>query len=74
MSLKDLFPIEQSNLFQEWQLEKKEIERLRWIESEKEGRDIGQERAEWLWMTRYRYQWKAALISGRGSQQPSSSL
>lgn len=54
------FPISRSNMFEEWNLEQQEIAKLRWIESEKEGRDIGQFRAEWLWYTCHERSWKAA--------------
>lgn len=64
MSLGDIFPIENSNMFKEWQLEKLEIEKIRWTESQKEGHDIGWERAEWIWMTKHRFQWKTMMKTG----------
>ncbi len=63
----EIFPIEQSNLFTEWQLEKAEIMRLKWIESEKAGYDIGWERAYWIWLTRHRAKWRAAIRSAGSS-------
>lgn len=55
------FPIENSNMFKEWQLEKKAIDDFRYIESEKEGKDIGQFRAEWVWWTRHQRTWRTNL-------------
>jgi hypothetical protein len=55
------FPIERSNLFILHKLEEKEIEKLKWIESEKAGQDIGRLRAEWMWFTNHRENWKRAL-------------
>jgi hypothetical protein len=37
-----------------------EVNRLKWIESEKAGRDIGWARAVWLWTTTHRQAWLAA--------------
>lgn len=39
------------------QCEKEEIDRLKWIESEKINRDIGYGKAIFLWKTRYRTNW-----------------
>lgn len=55
------FPIESSNLFKLHELEKKEIEKIKWIESEKLGADIGQKRADWIWWAFYRDTWKKNL-------------
>lgn len=56
-----MFPIERSNLFILHRLEQQEIEKLKWIESEKAGKDIGKFRAEWLWYSNHRENWKKAL-------------
>ena len=37
--------------------EQQEINKLKWIESEKEGRDIGRYRAVFLWNKYYRSSW-----------------
>ena len=37
--------------------EQQEIEKLKWIESEKAGRDIGKNRAVFLWVKNYRAEW-----------------
>jgi len=55
------FPIETSNLFKLHELEKKEIERIKWIESEKAGFDIGDRRADWIWWAFYRDNWRKGL-------------
>jgi hypothetical protein len=51
------FPIHESNIYKMWELEKQEINKLKWIESEKVGYDIGWSRAEWLWWGYYKIQW-----------------
>ena len=38
-------------------LEQQEIDKLKWIESEKEGRDIGKNKAVFLWTKFYRKNW-----------------
>ncbi len=63
MNKEEMFPIEKSNLFIEWQLEKEEINKLKWIESEKAGYDIGWDRAYWVWIMRYRNSWRAYIRS-----------
>ena len=37
--------------------EQAEIDKLKWIESEKEGRDIGRIRAVFFWTRYYRKKW-----------------
>ena len=37
--------------------EQVEIDKLKWIESEKEGRDIGRIKAVFLWTRYYRDKW-----------------
>ena len=46
-----------SRTYQILYLEKVEIDKLKWIESEKEGRDIGKIRAVFLWRKYHRRQW-----------------
>lgn len=55
------FPIEQSNLFKLHELEAIEISKIKWLESEKEGRDIGDFRANWVWWAYYRDNWRRGL-------------
>ena len=46
-----------SRTYQILYLEQVEIDKLKWIESEKEGRDIGKIRAVFLWRKYHRQQW-----------------
>ena len=39
------------------QQEMQEINKLKWIESEKIGRDIGKDKAVFLWVKNYRAEW-----------------
>jgi hypothetical protein len=61
------FPIETSDYYQQYLLEQKEIDKIEWLESERVGTSIGRERAEWIWFTRYRNQWRRAQISGQST-------
>jgi hypothetical protein len=62
MNSGELFPIEKSTMYQELLLERQEIEKLRWIESEKVGHDIGLWRAEWLWWAHHQRSWRATQM------------
>ena len=53
-----------SSLYREFQAEREEIMKHKWIESEKAGHDIGFERALTDWIVKYRSKW-------RKSRQPS---
>lgn len=58
----DMFDIQQTPYYQRHLLEQKEIDSLKWIESEKVGYDIGIERARWIWWTTgHRTRWIAAM-------------
>jgi hypothetical protein len=59
---KDL--VEKSTLYREFQAEREEIMRHKWIESEKVGYDIGFEHALTDWIMRHRSKWR------RGRQPP----
>ena len=52
-----------SKLYQFYMLEQQEIDKLKWIESEKEGRDIGKNKAVFLWTKHYRKNWIKNLES-----------
>ena len=41
--------------------EQVEIDKLKWIESEKAGRDIGKHKAVFLWVKYHRDDWKKSL-------------
>ncbi|EDY21347.1 hypothetical protein CfE428DRAFT_1640 [Chthoniobacter flavus Ellin428] len=53
----DQDPLEGSIFYQEFLIEKDEILRHKWIESEKAGYDIGFEKALIDWMLRHRSCW-----------------
>lgn len=52
-----MFDITKSDYYKIYLAERDEIERLKWIESEKVGYDIGLDRARWIWVTSYRDKW-----------------
>ena len=49
-----------SSLYREFLAEREEILRHKWIESEKQGRDIGFERALVDWIRNHREKWRAS--------------
>ena len=50
--------LKNSTLYREFQAEREEILRHKWIESEKAGRDIGFERALTDWIVKHRAKWR----------------
>ena len=52
--------LKNSTLYREFQAEREEILRHKWIESEKAGHDIGFERALTDWIIKHRAQWRKA--------------
>jgi hypothetical protein len=58
--------VRRSSLYREFQAERDEILRHKWIESEKAGHDIGFEHALTDWIIKHRSKW-------RKSRQPGSS-
>lgn len=50
--------LKNSSLYKEFQAEREEILRHKWIESEKAGHDIGFERALTDWIIRHRSAWR----------------
>src|SRR5437899_10631508 len=60
--------LKNSNLYREFQAEREEILKHKWIESEKAGRDIGFERALTDWIIKHRSKWRKE----RQAQQPAS--
>ena len=61
--------LKNSSLFREFLAVREEILKHKWIESEKEGRDIGFERALTDWIIKHRSTWRksrqAATLHGR---------
>jgi hypothetical protein len=58
--------VRKSSLYREFEAEKEEIMKHKWIESQKAGHDIGFERALTDWIIKHRSKW-------RRSRQPSAS-
>ena len=52
--------VKSSTLYREFQAERAEILRHKWIESEKAGCDIGFERALTDWIVKHRSKWRKA--------------
>jgi len=52
-----------SSLYREFQAEREEILKHKWIESEKAGYDIGFERALTDWIIKHRSKWRKARQS-----------
>jgi hypothetical protein len=53
-------------LYREFLAEKEEILRHKWYESEKQGRDIGFERALLDWMLKHRTPWRQSRAASKG--------
>ena len=61
------FPVENSSLYHFFMMERAEIDRLKWLESEREGRDIGIDRARWIWsMHGHRAKWLSEMRATTG--------
>jgi hypothetical protein len=50
--------LKNSSLYREFQAEREEILKHKWIESEKAGRDIGFEQALTDWIVKHRSKWR----------------
>jgi hypothetical protein len=50
--------IKNSDLYKEFAQEREEILKHKWYMSEKEGKDVGFERALLNWVSNYRAEWK----------------
>ena len=53
------------SLYQEFQAEREEILRHKWLESEKAGRDIGFENALIDWIMNHRANWRKSRQTGK---------
>lgn len=53
------------SLYQEFQAEREEILRHKWLESEKAGRDIGFENALIDWIMNHRANWRKSRQAGK---------
>jgi hypothetical protein len=56
--------VRRSSLYKEFQAERDEILRHKWIESEKAGHDIGFERALTDWIIKHRSKWRKSRQMG----------
>ena len=56
--------LKNSSLYREFQAEREEILRHKWIESEKAGRDIGFEQALTDWTIKHRANWRKTRQTG----------
>src|SRR5215471_5392232 len=66
-SAKDL--LKNSSLYREFQAEREEILKHKWIESQKAGRDVGFERALTDWIIRHRSKWRKGRQQGQPAGQ-----
>jgi hypothetical protein len=57
--------LKNSTLYKEFQAEREEILKHKWIESEKAGYDIGFERALTDWIVKHRSKWRKGRQSGQ---------
>jgi hypothetical protein len=55
--------LKNSSLYREFQAEREEILKHKWIESEKAGRDIGFDRALTDWIVKHRSKWRKSRQS-----------
>jgi hypothetical protein len=60
--------LKNSSLYKEFQAEREEILKHKWIESEKAGRDIGFERALTDWIIKHRSKWRKSRQQQAASQ------
>jgi hypothetical protein len=58
--------VRNSSLYREFQAEREEILKHKWIESEKAGYDIGFEQALTEWIIKHRSKWRKARQQGQG--------
>lgn len=62
--------IRHSTLYREFQAEREEILRHKWIESEKAGYDIGFERALTDWIVHHRSKWRRSRQHANPPEAP----
>jgi hypothetical protein len=60
--------VKNSSLYREFQAEREEILKHKWIESEKAGHDIGFEQALTEWIVKYRSKWRKGRQTQTSSQ------
>lgn len=60
MSANETLHIETLLIYREFLAQKKEVERHKWLESEKAGKDIGYDAALIDWVMKHKSKWKRA--------------
>ena len=60
--------VKNSSLYREFQAEREEILKHKWIESEKAGYDIGFEQALTDWIVKHRSKWRKSRLSNQIQQ------
>jgi hypothetical protein len=63
--------VKNSSLYREFQAEREEILKHKWIESEKAGHDIGFERALTDWIVKHRGKWRKSRQTQAASSKKS---
>ncbi len=59
--------LKNSSYYREFLAEREEILRHKWIESEKQGRDIGFEKALLDWMLKHRTTWRQSRAASKAT-------
>jgi hypothetical protein len=62
--------VRKSSLYREFEAEKEEIMKHKWIESQKAGRDIGFERALTDWIIKHRSKWRKSRLPPQPQSSP----
>ena len=57
--------LKKSSLYRQFQAEREEVLKHKWLESEKAGHDIGLERAMTDWIIKHRSQWLKGQMAAR---------
>jgi len=60
--------VKNSSLYREFQAEREEILKHKWIESEKLGYDIGFERALTDWIIKHRSKWRKSRLTAHNAE------
>ena len=64
----DIDLLKKSLLYREFQAEREEVLKHKWIESEEAGHDIGLERAMTDWILKHRSQWRKGQMMAARSE------
>ena len=62
--------VKKSSLYREFEAEKEEIMKHKWIESQKVGHDIGFERALTDWIIKHRSKWRKSRLPSQYQPSP----